>query len=88
MTNGIAKKEKKPKKEMKKIMSGEKSEGEEKMDKCSTGQKNPLSEKGIKKRRIMDMCPRVSRTHFSKIISERVIMDACPRVSRTQLSTK
>jgi hypothetical protein len=36
----------------------------------------------------MGMCPRVSRAHFSKIISERVIMDACPRVSRTQLSTK
>jgi hypothetical protein len=35
-----------------------------------------------KKRRIMDMSPRVSRAHFSKIISERVIMDACPRVSR------
>jgi hypothetical protein len=49
----------------------------------------PLSEKkGIKKRRIMDTCPRVSRVHFSKIISERVIMDACPRVNRTQLSTK
>jgi hypothetical protein len=62
------------------------------MDKCFTGQKNPpppLSEiKGIKKRRIMDMCPRVSRVHFSKIISERVIMDVCPRVSKTQLSTK
>jgi hypothetical protein len=28
-------------------MSGKKSEGEKKM--CSTGQKNPLSEKGIKK---------------------------------------
>jgi hypothetical protein len=29
--------------------------------------KTPLSErKGIKKRRIMDMCPRVSRAHFSK----------------------
>jgi hypothetical protein len=91
---GTAKKrrrrEKKPKIEKKKfIMSGEKSEREEKMDKCSTGQKNPpLRKKGIKKRRIMDMCPRVSRAHFSKIISERVIMDACPRVSRTQLSTK
>jgi hypothetical protein len=48
----------------------------------------PSQKKGIKKRRIMDMCPRVSRAHFSKIISERVIMDACPRVSRTQLSTK
>jgi hypothetical protein len=48
----------------------------------------PLSKKGIKKRIIMDMCPRVSRAHFSKIIGERVIMDACPRVSRTQLSTK
>jgi hypothetical protein len=48
-------------------MSGEKSEGEEKMDKCSTGQKNlPLrKQKGIKKRRIMDICPRVSRAHFS-----------------------
>jgi hypothetical protein len=33
------------KRENKKILSGEKSEGEEKMDKCSTGQKNPLSEK-------------------------------------------
>ena len=31
-------------------MSGEKSEKEEKMDKCSTGQKNPpLRKKGIKK---------------------------------------
>jgi hypothetical protein len=30
-------------------MSGEKSEGEEKMDRCSTGQKNPLSEKRHKK---------------------------------------
>jgi hypothetical protein len=48
------------------------------MDRCSTGQKNPPSQKkGIKKRRIMDMCPRVSRAHFSKKISERVIMDAC-----------
>jgi hypothetical protein len=49
-------------------MSGEKSEGEEKMDKCSTGQKNPplRKKKGIKNRRIMDMCPRVSRAHFSK----------------------
>jgi hypothetical protein len=49
-------------------MSGEKSEGEEKMDKCSTGQENPppLRKKGIKKRRIMDMCPRVSRAHFFK----------------------
>jgi hypothetical protein len=37
------------------------------MDKCSTGQKNPPpSEKRHKKRRIMDMCPRVSRAHFSK----------------------
>jgi hypothetical protein len=45
-------------------------------------------EKGIKKRRIMDMCPRVSRAHFCKKISERVIMDACLRVSVTQLSTK
>jgi hypothetical protein len=44
-------------------LSGEKSEGEEKMEKCSTGQKNPplRKEKGIKKRRIMDMCQRVSR---------------------------
>jgi hypothetical protein len=42
----------------------------------------------LKRRRIMDMCPRVSRAHFSKKISERVIMDACPMVSRTQLSTK
>jgi hypothetical protein len=50
--------------------------------------RTPLSEKRHKKRRIMDMCPRVSRAHFSKIISERVIMDACPRVGRTQLSTK
>jgi hypothetical protein len=33
------------KKEKKKIMSGEKSEREEKMDKCSTDQKNPLSDK-------------------------------------------
>jgi hypothetical protein len=48
----------------------------------------PSHKKGIKNRRIMDMCPRVSRAHFSKIISERVIMDACPRVSRTQLYTK
>jgi hypothetical protein len=48
----------------------------------------PLIKKGIKKRRIMDMCPRVSRAHFSKIICERAIMDVCPRVSRTQLSTK
>jgi hypothetical protein len=31
----------------------------------------------------MDMCPRVSRAHFSKKISERVIMDVCLRVSRT-----
>jgi hypothetical protein len=48
-------------------MSGEKSEGEEKMDKCSTGQKNlPLrKQKGIKKRRIMDACSRVSRTQLS-----------------------
>jgi hypothetical protein len=31
-------------------MSGEKSEGEEKMDRCSTGQKNPpLRKKGIRK---------------------------------------
>jgi hypothetical protein len=30
-------------------MSGEKSSREEKMDKCSTGQKNPLSEKRHKK---------------------------------------
>jgi hypothetical protein len=30
-------------------MSGEKSEGEEKMDKCSTGQMNPLSEKEKRK---------------------------------------
>jgi hypothetical protein len=42
-------------------------EGEEKMDKCSTGQKNPpLRKRGIKKRRIMDMCTIVSRAHFSK----------------------
>jgi hypothetical protein len=48
-------------------MSGEKSEGEEKMDKCSTGKKTPLSErKRHKKRRILNMCPRVSRAHFSK----------------------
>jgi hypothetical protein len=33
------------KKRKEKNLSGEKSEGEEKMDKCSTGQKNPLSEK-------------------------------------------
>jgi hypothetical protein len=70
-------------------MSGEKSEREEIMDKCSMGQKNPpLRKKVIKKRRIMDMCPRVSRVHLSKIKRERVIMDACPKVSRTQLSTK
>jgi hypothetical protein len=31
-------------------MSAEKSEGEHKMDKCSTGQKNPLSEKSIKEK--------------------------------------
>jgi hypothetical protein len=47
------------------------------------GSEEPPSGKRHKKRRIMDMCPRVSRAHFSKIISERVIMDACPRVSRT-----
>jgi hypothetical protein len=47
MKKGTAKKrrEKKPKYEKKKIMSGEKSEREEKMDKCSMGQKNPLSKK-------------------------------------------
>jgi hypothetical protein len=50
--------------------------------------RTPSQKKGIKKRRIMDMCPRVSRAHFSKIIIERVIMDECLRVSRTQLSTK
>jgi hypothetical protein len=52
-------------------MSGEKSEREEKMDKCSTGQKNLPLRKRHKNRRIMDMCPRVSRAHFSKIISQR-----------------
>jgi hypothetical protein len=94
MKKGTSKKrrEKKPKKEKKKNISGEKSEIESKMDKCSMGHKNPPlrnRKKGIKKeRRIMDMCPRVSRAHFSKLISEKVIMDACPRVSRTQLSTK
>jgi hypothetical protein len=69
MKKGTTKKrrrEKKPKKRKKKIMSGEKSEGEEKMDKCSTGQKNPPIRKSIKMGRIMDMCSRVSRTHFSK----------------------
>jgi hypothetical protein len=69
-------------------MSGEKIEREEKMDKCSTGLMNPSLRKKRKKRRIMNMCPRVSRAHFSKLISERVILDACLRVSRTQLSTK
>jgi hypothetical protein len=44
-----------------------------------------LSEKSIKKKRIMDMCLRVSRAHFSKLISERVIMDACPRMSNPTL---
>jgi hypothetical protein len=51
------------------MMSGEKSEGEEKIDKFSTGQKNPpplRKKKGIKKRRLMNRCPRVSRAHFSK----------------------
>jgi hypothetical protein len=48
----------------------------------------PSQEKRHKKRRIMDMCPRVSRAHFSKEISQRVIMDVCSRVSRTQLSAK
>jgi hypothetical protein len=70
-------------------MSGEKSEREreEKMDKCSMGQKNPPSQKkGIKKRKIIDMCPRLCRAYFSKIKSERVIMDACPRVCRTQIT--
>jgi hypothetical protein len=38
---------KRQRKKRKIIMSGEKSEGEEKM--CSTGQKNPLSEKRRKK---------------------------------------
>jgi hypothetical protein len=68
MKKGTTKKEKERKGQRKKRknMSGEKSEREEKRNKCSTGQKNPLSEKGIKKRIIMDMCPRVSRTHFSK----------------------
>jgi hypothetical protein len=46
-------------------MSGEKSEREEIMGKCCTGQENTPLKKGIKKRRIMDMCPRVSRAHFS-----------------------
>jgi hypothetical protein len=71
-------------------LSGEKREGEEKMDKCSTGQKNPPLRKknAYKRRRIMDMCLRMSRAHFSKKISEREIMDVSPRVSRTQLSTK
>jgi hypothetical protein len=41
MKKAADKKREKPKKEKKIIMSGEKSEGEEKMDKCSTGQKNP-----------------------------------------------
>jgi hypothetical protein len=50
--------------------------------------RTPFLEKGIKKKRIMDMCPMVSRAHFSKKLSERVIIDACPRVSRTKLSTK
>jgi hypothetical protein len=70
-------------------MSGEKSERERrKWTSVLWVRRTPLSEKGIKKRRIMDMCLRVSRALFSKLISERVIMDACPRVSRTQLSTK
>jgi hypothetical protein len=44
------KKEEKAKERKEKVMSGEKSEGEEKMDKCSTGQKNPplRKKKGIK----------------------------------------
>jgi hypothetical protein len=47
-------------------MSGDKSGGEEKMDKCSTSQKNLPLRKRHKKRRIMDMCLRVSRAHFSE----------------------
>jgi hypothetical protein len=47
----------------------------------------PSQKERHKKRRIMDMCPMMSRAHFSKIISQRVRMDMCPRVSRTQLST-
>jgi hypothetical protein len=49
-------------------LSGEKSEGEEKIDKCSTGQKNPLSErkKLTKEKNNGHMCPRVSRALFSK----------------------
>jgi hypothetical protein len=37
----VKKKKRENAKERKKIMSGEKSEGEEKIDKCSTGQRNP-----------------------------------------------
>jgi hypothetical protein len=52
MKKGTSKKrrrEKKPKKEKKKIMSVEKSERDEKMDKCSTGLKNPPLRKRHKK---------------------------------------
>jgi hypothetical protein len=51
-------------------------------------EESPSQKKGIRKIRIMNMCLRVSRAHFSKKISERVIMETCLRVSRTQLSTK
>jgi hypothetical protein len=67
-------------------MSREKSEREmRKWTSVIRARRTPPLRKRHKKRKIMDMCPRVSRAHFSEIISERVIMDACPRVSRTQL---
>jgi hypothetical protein len=81
MKKGTAKKrgrEKKPKKEKKKLQVERKVRERRKWTGVLRVRRTPpLSEKRHKKRRIMDMCPRVSRAHFSKKISERVIMDAC-----------
>jgi hypothetical protein len=50
MKMGTTKKKKREKaKERKDFLSGEKSDGEEKIDKCSTGQKNPPLRKRHKK---------------------------------------
>jgi hypothetical protein len=83
MKKAAAKKSEKPKKEKKNYYEWREKRGRGENGQVFYGSEEPPSQKkGIKKRRIMDMCLRVSRAPFSKIISERIIMDACERPIR------
>jgi hypothetical protein len=84
MKKGTTKKrirDKIPKKEKEKLRVERKVRERRKWTSVLWVRRTPLSEKRHKKSRIMDMCPRVSSSHFSKIISEGVIMDVCLRLN-------